>query len=313
MATEQHRDRTVEASAKRFLAFVRFGCAPTSVRSYEQDLIVFAKFLSDQGHEGLAVEAVTRMTIREFIAEQRRLGRAHATLARRLSALRVFFDYLMQEEGLESNPARRVATPRIPKKLPAVMTAEETNQLVDQVQHDSKRDRSADTVIRDRLLFELLYSTGLRVSELIGLNLEDIDRSERWIRVRGKGRKEREVPYGAKADEALERYMNLRASLDPPTHERGLFIHRWGGEWRRLTARSVGMIVKKYAKAFNGDPSLHPHSLRHAFATHLLAEGADLRAIQELLGHASLSTTQRYTQLSIENLMKVYDKAHPKA
>ena len=312
MPSRQPPDRTVAASAKRFLDFVRFRYAATTVRSYEQDLVVFRKFLTGRGDEAL-VNAVTRLLIREFMAEQRRLGRSQATLARRLSALRVFFDYLVQEEGLEINPARRVATPRIPKKLPAVMTAEETNQLVDHVEHDPERDRSADIVIRDRLIFELLYSTGLRVSELVGLNLDDIDRRERWIRLRGKGRKERQLPYGAKAGAALDRYLRLRQRLDPPSHERGLFVHRWGGAWRRLTGRSVGMIVKKYAKAFGGDPSLHPHSLRHAFATHLLAEGADLRAIQELLGHASLSTTQRYTQLSIENLMRVYDKAHPKA
>jgi integrase/recombinase XerC len=276
-------------------------------------LALFAEHLSRDGQPDRLFDEITRLTIREFMAEGRQRGLTQATLARRLSALRAFFDYLVREEGLASNPARSVSAPKIPKKLPAVMTAEETNLLVDQVEYDAARDRSREKVARDRLIFELLYGTGLRVSELVGLNVDDFDLAERWISVRGKGRKERHVPYGVKAAEALKRFLRVRAKLEPPPEMRALFVHRWGGSMRRLTARSVGLILKKYAKAFNGDSSLHPHSLRHAFATHLLAEGADLRAIQELLGHASLSTTQRYTQLSMEQLMKVYDDAHPKA
>ncbi|MCY4189672.1 MAG: tyrosine-type recombinase/integrase, partial [Bryobacterales bacterium] len=240
-------------------------------------------------------------------------GWSAATTARHLAALRGFFEYLVREEGLPSNPARSLASPKIPKKLPPVMTAEDTNRIIDEVRFESKRDRFPDKVLRDRLIFELLYGAGLRVSELVGLDLDDIDTAERWIAVRGKGRKERQVPYGARAHEALERYLAARAKLDAPGMEQALFLHRWGGRLRRLTARSVGLIVKKYARLLNGDSALHPHSLRHAFATHLLSEGADLRAIQELLGHASLSTTQKYTQLSMKDLMGVYDAAHPKA
>lgn len=313
MPDKRQPETPVAAAARKFVRSLRVRHTPATVDSYRQDLVVFARFLEKTGRRDVEPRAVTRVVIREFLADARRRGLSQATLARRISCLRRFFDHLVEEDGLEVNPARRVATPRVAAKLPPVKTPEQTNRIVDSVRHDSKRDRSPDTAVRDRLIFELLYGTGLRVSELVGLNLDDIDRRERWIRVRGKGRKEREVPYGARAGEALERYLELRAKRETPVEERGLFVHRWGGKWRRLTARSVGVIVKKYAKALDGDSQLHPHSLRHAFATHLLSEGADLRAIQELLGHASLSTTQRYTQLSIENLMKVYDKAHPKA
>jgi integrase/recombinase XerC len=161
---------------------------------------------------------------------------------------------------------------------------------------------------RDLAIFELLYGCGLRISELVGLNLEDFDFSERWVRVRGKGKKERQVPYAGKASDALDRYLELRK---PATGgERAIFLNHRGG---RLTDRGARGIVKFYARMITGDSSIHPHSLRHAYATHLLSDGADLRAIQELLGHARLSTTQKYTQVSVADLMAVYDKAHPKA
>lgn len=302
------------AVAKRFVASLRLrNASANTIRNYASDVALFLKHLAAEDEEAPAMEEVSRLTIREFMAAGRQRGLAQPTLARRLSALREFFDYLVREEGLPSNPARSVSTPRIPRRLPAVMNAEEANRLVDQVVYDSKRDRNPNTVLRDRVIFELLYGSGLRVSELVGLNVGDLDRRERWIRVRGKGRKERQVPFGKRAAEALDRYLESRDKLQPPDDEPALFVHRWGGRFRRLTARSVGVILKKYAKALKGDPSVHPHSLRHAFATHLLSEGADLRAIQELLGHASLSTTQNYTQLSMEQLMRVYDSAHPKA
>lgn len=314
MSSKQQPDDSISAAATRFLASLRArNASKNTIASYGRDLGLFVShFSSDQG-QALSVGRVTRLMIREFMAEGRSKGLSPATLARRLAALRGFFDYLVLEEGFPNNPARSLTAPKISQKLPAVMSAEDTNQIINAVQFDSERDRFPDKVVRDRLIFELLYGAGLRVSELVGLNLNDIDRAERWIEVRGKGRKERQVPYGARADEALERYLKVRASLEAPRTEKALFLHRWGGKLRRLTTRSVGLIVKKYARLLSGDPSLHPHSLRHAFATHLLSEGADLRAIQELLGHASLSTTQKYTQLSMSELMKVYDAAHPKA
>lgn len=314
MSSKQQPDDSISAAATRFLASLRArNASENTIASYGRDLGLFVShFGSDQG-QALSVGRVTRLMIREFMAEGRSKGLSPATLARRLAALRGFFDYLVLEEGLPNNPARSLAAPKISQKLPPVMSAEDTNQMVNAVRFDSERDRFPDKVVRDRLIFELLYGAGLRVSELVGLNLNDIDRAERWIEVRGKGRKERQVPYGVRADEALERYLTVRERLEAPRTEKALFLHRWGGKLRRLTPRSVGLIVKKYARLLSGDPSLHPHSLRHAFATHLLSEGADLRAIQELLGHASLSTTQKYTQLSMSELMKVYDAAHPKA
>jgi integrase/recombinase XerC len=183
-----------------------------------------------------------------------------------------------------------------------VPTAEQTNALVDGV-GDDRFERPHPE--RDLALFELLYGCGLRISELVGLNLDDFDFRERWIRVRGKGRKERQVPYGEKAANSLEKYIGARQARDG-----ALFVNHRG---TRLSDRGARDIVKFYARMISGDPSLHPHSLRHAFATHLLADGADLRAIQELLGHARLATTQKYTQVSLTDLMAVYDKAHPKA
>ena len=314
MSNQQQPDGSLAAAAERFLRSLRLRNASAhTIRNYGKDLALFAEHFAEDGQPGPRCAEISRLTIREFMAGERRRGMTQTTMARRLSAIRAFFDYLVREEGLASNPARSVATPKIPKKLPPVMTPEETNGLVDSMEYDKERDSSPDKLVRDRLIVELLYGTGLRVSELVGLNVSDFDRAERWIHVRGKGRKERQVPFGGKAAEALDRYLEQRSKLKVPPSEKALLVHRWGDKWRRLTARSVERNLKKYAKAFNDDPSLHPHSLRHAFATHLLSEGADLRTIQELLGHASLSTTQKYTQLSMEHLMKVYDSAHPKA
>jgi integrase/recombinase XerC len=241
-------------------------------------------------------------------------GNSNRSVARKLSAVRAFFEFLVREGAVGVNPAKLVTTPKVPKSLPAVMTPEQTNNLIDAVAEvapaagggENPRKRFPARVRRDRVVFELLYGSGLRVAELVGLDHADFDWKGRWIRVRGKGRKERLAPFGKKAAEALERYLAVRGHDNEPAvllNERG----------KRLTARSVERIVKQYALRVSGDPSLHPHSLRHAFATHLLGDGADLRAIQELLGHASLSTTQKYTQLSLEKLMEVYDRAHPKA
>jgi integrase/recombinase XerC len=206
-------------------------------------------------------------------------------------------------EGLAPlNAPRLLRTPRAPKKLPDVMTTEQTNALLDGVAA-GKLERPHPA--RDLAILELLYGSGLRVSELVGLNLDDLDRAERWLRVRGKGRKERQVPFGGKAADALERYLE-----DRPSRETALFLNHRGG---RLTDRGVRGIIKLYATLIAGDSSLHPHSFRHAFATHLLSDGADLRSIQELLGHARLSTTQKYTQVSLTDLMATYDRAHPKA
>ena len=241
------------------------------------------------------------------------------TIRRKLAALRSFFRFLAREGSIGMNPARLVRTPKAPVRLPDVMTEEQVNGLVD--------DAIAGKLVRrhparDVALFEFLYGCGLRVSELVGLNLDDIDRTERWLRVRGKGRKERQVPYGSKAEAALERYLPERClpnhglpnhclpNQSPRPAETALFLNHRGA---RLAVGGAEFIVRLYATHLMGDSSVHPHSFRHAYATHLLASGADLRSIQELLGHARLSTTQKYTRVSLTDLMAVYDRAHPKA
>jgi integrase/recombinase XerC len=248
-----------------------------------------------------------------------------SSIARKLAAIRSFFKFAVREGIVVRNPARMVATPKLPKRIPAVLSAEDLNAFLEGVVVEPQRGGgrgkggrvSDDTrlmVRRDRAILELLYASGLRVSELTGLNLADMDRKERMLRVRGKGNKERIVPYGGKAEEALEAYQPVRETILRKSGGRGdrqaVFLNHLG---TRLTQRSVARIVKKYARLVNVNWDLHPHSLRHAFATHLLADGADLRAIQELLGHASLSTTQRYTHATIRQLLEVFDKAHPRA
>lgn len=314
MPTPEPPDSGIAAASKRFLRSLRSRNASyNTIKGYGRDISAFIQHLAAAGREQASVESVSPAEVREFLADAHGRGLAKTTVARRLAALRALFDYLAREEGLARNPARNVSAPKLAKKLPTVISAENANRLVESVSFDSDRHRSEDRVVRDRLIFELLYGAGLRARELASLKLTDFDLTERWILVRGKGRKEREVPYGTNAAAALERYLLVRTKLRPPAGETALLLHRWGGRLCRLSTRSIRRIVKKYSQQFNGDPSTHPHSLRHAFATHLLSEGADLRAIQELLGHASLSTTQRYTQLSLRDLARVYDAAHPKA
>jgi integrase/recombinase XerC len=221
-----------------------------------------------------------------------------------VSALRMFFKYLTREGHVRVNPAKLVRLPKAPKKLPLVMTAEQTSGLLDGA---ARMDESSPHPARDLAMLELLYGSGLRVSELVGLDLRDIDHTERWLRVRGKGRKERQVPFPGKAALTLRTYLSERHAKPG---EDAVFVNHHG---RRITTTGVRKIVKFYAIAVTGDSEIHPHSFRHAFATHLLSDGADLRSIQELLGHARLSTTQKYTQLSLTELMAVYDRSHPKA
>src|SRR6266581_1277910 len=324
--------------------------SPHTVSNYGKDLRQFLAFLSPPGAAPPALAAVNHGMIREFVAHLHDHGLEKSSIARKLAALRSFFKYCVREGHLKESPARLVPTPKLPKRIPSVLSAEEMNGFLNQLAEmvpgladrrpvskktvpknalppvENKKNSSKTIVIeqslllrRDRALLELLYAAGLRVSELTGLNLLDVEQKERILRVRGKGNKERIVPYGAKAQEALEKYWPVReqllkqtngssynADLDAPA----VFLNYAG---RRLTQRSVGRIVKKYVRLVNVNWDLHPHSLRHAFATHLLADGADLRAIQELLGHQSLSTTQKYTHASIRQLMEIYDRTHPHA
>ena len=282
----------------------RGGHSPHSVRAYGADLRQFLEYLSPPDLAPPEPAALDLLTLREWLSALYRDELAAVTLRRKLAAVRGLFAFMLREGVVPLNVARLVRTPKAPKKLPEVMTAEQVNTLLDGVS-SGKLERPHPA--RDRALFELLYGCGIRVSELAGLNLEDLDRTEGWIRVLGKGNKQRQVPLPGKAAEALERYLGERPVV---REERAVFLNH---NKTRLTTRGISGIVKLYATYLSGDPSVHPHSFRHAYATHLLADGADLRAIQELLGHARLSTTQKYTQVSLTDLMAVYDKAHPKA
>src|SRR5215467_5229752 len=275
-----------------------------TIKAYESDLRQFLDYFSPPGVQPPAPAEFDVFKIREWLAALYDQKRNVVSIRRKLAALRVFFRFLVRQGLAPMNAPRLLRTPRSPKKLPDVMSTEQANALLDGVAAD-KLERPHPA--RDRAIFEILYGCGIRVSELAGLNLEDIDRSEGWLRVRGKGRKERQVPLTGQAATALERYLTERPVK---RDEHAVFLNHRG--WR-MTTRGISGIVKLYATYLAGDPSVHPHSFRHAYATHLLADGADLRAIQELLGHARLSTTQKYTQVSLTDLMAVYDKAHPKA
>ncbi|PWU07111.1 MAG: tyrosine recombinase XerC [Terriglobia bacterium] len=289
----------------RYLAeLARRGNSAHSIRAYEADLRQFLGYLSPPELEPPEPQAIDVLILREWLAGLYRDNLSAVTIRRKLAAVRGLFGFLLREGVAPVNVARLVRTPKAPKTVPDVMTAEQANLLIDAVGAGRiERPHPA----RDTAIFEILYGCGLRVSELAGLNLEDIDRSQGWLLVRGKGRKERQVPLPRKAAESLERYLAGRPVV---RDEPGVFLNHRGG---RLSTRGIHGIVKLYAMLLSGDDSVHPHSLRHAYATHLLADGADLRAIQELLGHARLSTTQKYTQVSLTDLMAVYDKAHPKA
>ena len=274
--------------------------SPHTERSYLSDLDQFFDFL---GTGDLAT--VDHQFLRRFIAHLMKLDVRKSSIARKLSTLRTFFKYLNREGVLTANPARLVSTPRSEKRLPVVLTADDAQRLMEAPRENKEWGHGVE--LRDRAVLETLYSTGIRASELIGMNHEDIDGHDRLIRIRGKGRKERVVPVGHKALDAINAYVASKPAGGEPS---AVFS---GPTGKRLTARTVQRILENYRKKMGLQQKASPHTLRHSFATHMLESGADLRAIQELLGHASLSTTQRYTHLNLDSLMDVYDKAHPKA
>jgi integrase/recombinase XerC len=310
----------LEHEIERYLAeLARKAVSPHTLDAYRSDLRQLLDFLSPPGVEPPTPEAIDLLLLREWMLWLYRQELEAVSIRRKVAAVRGLFQFLQREGVAAINVARLLRLPKAPQKLPVVMTAEQMNTLLDDVAA-GKLERPYPS--RDRALLEILYGCGVRVSELAGLNLDDFDRGsltgrgapgttaapqEMWMRVRGKGKKERQVPLPGQAAAALERYLTERPVV---RDERAVFLNHRG---HRLTVRGIHGIVKLYATVLCGDPSVHPHGFRHAYATHLLAGGADLRAIQELLGHARLSTTQKYTQVSLTDLMKVYDKAHPKA
>ena len=326
---------------------VEKNASPHTCRCYRKDLEGFEDFLKSSGMylnpTGVVeIEKVDRIAIRKYMSFLHRKNKK-SSIARKISTLRSFFKYLIREQVIASNPAKSVSTPKVEKTLPTTLTVDEAFRLMESPQSipEKSSEVSKENRLRDRAILELLYSSGLRVSELVGLNLNQLDSDLGIARVMGKGRKERIVPVGVKAIEALKAYLEergvsrglppgqkpLRGGARPggrasrramrlsepaagPEGEDPIFINSFGG---RLTTRSVGRLVKKYTRHSGIVRKVSPHSLRHTFATHLLDAGADIREIQEMLGHSSLSTTQRYTHVSMGKLMEVYDKAHPRS
>lgn len=318
-------DRAIRDFA-RYLQ-VEENVSPHTYRNYLSDLAAFRAFLLKQGLAGgpgsgrsenqnpafppdkggqgggtpgprpPAPDTIDHLMIRGYLASLQKRGAKKSTVARKLAVLRSFFQYLVREGRVSLNPAKRVLRPKLEKRLPKFLTVDQAQALM------TTPTGEGWVIQRDRAILETFYSTGIRISELVGLNPDDIDFDSGMVKVFGKGRKERIVPIGQKAIDVLHAYLAAR-----PFSAEALFNNPRGG---RLTVRSVDRIVKKYVRRID-QPTMVPHSLRHTFATHLLEGGADLRSVQEMLGHASLSTTQRYTHLQIDHLMKVYDRAHPR-
>ncbi len=294
----------VEKAIAKFLrALQERNASAHTTKAYRTDLAQFAEYVGPQSWRD-----IDHVLIRGYLANLYERGLSKTSVARALAALRSLYKWLAQEGEVQQNPAALVSTPRLPKKLPRVPTIEEVNMVL-----DSAMPECSAFGERDQVILELLYGCGIRNSELIGINLDDIRWSNEVVLVRGKGRKERYVPFGDSAKAAVQAYLPARQRVLGETRrttERALLINLRG---TRLTTRSVGRIVKQIAIARGLSPDVHPHTLRHAFGTHMLEEGADLRAIQEMLGHERLSTTQRYTQLTVKHVMEVYDKTHPHA
>jgi integrase/recombinase XerC len=276
--------------------------SPHTIKAYSGDLSLFITYAGGRGWK-----QIDHIAVRGFLSQLYEKGLSKTSVARALAAVRSLYRWLAREGVVQQNPAKLVATPKLAKKLPRVPTIEEMNSVI-----DGEMPEVAAFPERDRLMFELLYGCGIRNSELTGINLDDIRLSAEAILIRGKGKKERYVPFGDSVKSALAAYLPERQKLlaENGKGRNALLINRRGGP---LTTRSVGRIIKQIAVAKGLSPDVHPHTLRHAFGTHMLEEGADLRAIQELLGHERLATTQRYTQLSMKHVLQVYDQTHPRA
>ena len=281
-----------------------------TVEAYRDDLDSFFTFLTDDyftiQRDRLDLETIDHLTVRSYLAHLARRKLKRSSIARHLSAVRSFFKFLIREGVVGANPARNVTTPKREKHLPRVLQTAEVATLLEQP------DASSPLGLRDRAWLEVLYASGLRVSELVGIDLDDFELRSRLLKVRGKGAKERIVPFGKKAADAIRAYLAERGKLVGDRHddEQPLFVNYRGD---RITARSVRRLLERYVRDAALRSGISPHTLRHSFATHLLNAGADLRAIQELLGHVSLSTTQKYTHLADSQLIEVYKKAHPRA
>ncbi|MFH1310619.1 MAG: tyrosine recombinase XerC [Candidatus Omnitrophota bacterium] len=269
-----------------------------TLRNYQSDLKELSIFLENKD-----IKDVNHLDIRRFLAELKQKGSAKRTIVRKLGAVRSFFKFLFREKYIESDPAGSVFTPKLDKRLPEFLDLEKTLKLI--------TSPNSDTFLglRDRAMLEVLYSTGIRVSELVGLNIQNIDFIAGVIKVRGKGKKERIALLGQQAQLSLRRYVREKQGFSA-VEEKAVFLNRFGG---RLTDRSVRRLIDKYVKKCSIEQKISPHSIRHSFATHMINNGADLRSVQELLGHKNLSTTQIYTHLGSQRIKTMYTKAHPRA
>jgi integrase/recombinase XerC len=297
--------------AEGFLAMLTHerAASPHTLRAYQREIGNFAAYLVEQRGAGVEMPGIDHLQIRAYLGELYDRGLAKASVARSLAAIRSWFQWMARAGHVSSNPAALVATPKLPKHLPRVPSIEQMNHLVE----TASSEEVAAWPERDRVIFELLYGCGIRNAELVGLNLTDLHWAREVILVRGKGRKQRYVPLGDAAADAIRAYLPSRTTKLAGRANEALLLNLRMRGTGRLTTRSVGRIVKQISLAKGLPADVHPHTLRHAFGTHMLEEGADLRAIQELLGHERLSTTQRYTQLTVGQVTQVYDRTHPRA
>lgn len=298
--------RTYLAYFQRYLEAERHA-SPHTVRNYLRDLEQFFAFLKQQGgQEPQDPGQLKAAHIRGFLHTLHQQQISHTTLSRKLSSLRSFLRFLQRDGHVDGNVARRVSMPKVQRPLPHVLSVDHVFALLDTKDTDSPTPRRR----RDQAILELLYAAGVRVSELVALNIQDVDWPSRTLRVQGKGKRERQVFFGHAAAQALTAYLEVRQAYQPTPEERALFLNHRG---QRLGVRGVHLLVKHHSRRTGISGKTSPHTFRHAFATHLLDNGADLRSIQELLGHQRLSTTQKYTHVSMDHLMAVYDRAHPHA
>ncbi|MCK4337638.1 MAG: tyrosine recombinase XerC [Candidatus Aminicenantes bacterium] len=294
----------MDTKLKQFLSYLEHekNASPHTIDSYKRDLTQLAQYLTKKQ---IRLVNTDHIVLRGFLATLYEKQWKKSTIARKLAAIRSFFQYSLKQRWIEDNPAKLLSTPKLDKHIPSFLSEEEMQRFLDLPISTKPLD------LRDRAMLELLYATGLRVGELVGSNIEDIKFPERLIRVRGKGKKERILPFGKTAEESLQSYISIRSSIHKgEIDEKAVFLNVRGG---RITSRSVQRIVDLYFRQTALRRKISPHSLRHSFASHLLSRGADLRIIQELLGHESLATTQKYTHLDLKHLLDTYKKSHPRS
>ena len=295
---------SMKKEMEEFLAYLRHerNASPHTISSYRIDLTQLACYL--EGRK-VKLRAVDNVCLRGFLAELHQKNLSKSSAARKLAAIRSFFQFCLKKGWLEDNPAKSVATPKTDQHVPGFLSEDEMEKFLELPKEDDVLG------VRDKAILELFYASGIRLSELVGINLEDLSLEEKMLRVRGKGKKERIVPFGRKAAESVAAYLRLRMMIPKKSlEEKALFLNYQG---TRIAARSVERMMAKYIRRTSIRRKVSPHSLRHSFASHLLSRGADLRVIQELLGHESLATTQKYTHLDLKQLLDVYRKSHPRA